>query len=267
MFITIRAPVYISFISVITIEQMSNLGDLTDLELRKALKGFGQSPGPITDSTRDVYRKKLASLIDSQERRPKKDLKNTPSTNVDVSPPPKNKTPSPPKNKVPLEKDTEILNTSETELAKYRDPQPSRTWPLLIPAFSLILIILALFIPNKNVAKQLLVLLVFSPVWYGIYRIISYYRQRRHSEMQSVCKLVEEVLELLQSPDSPVVMPILHIRDTILTPAERKDVKMTKLWTKTVKFIEDHESRVKVELVNVDGEDFRAWKWIGSRKL
>lgn len=85
--------------------------------------------------------------------------------------------------------------------------------------------------------------------------------------MQSVCKLVEEVLELLQSPDSPVLMPILHIRDTILTPAERKDVKMTKLWAKTVKFVEDHESRVKVELVNVDGEDFRAWKWIGSRKL
>lgn len=86
--------------------------------------------------------------------------------------------------------------------------------------------------------------------------------------MQSICKLVEEVLELLQSPDSPEgVMPILHIRDTILTPAERKDVNMTKLWAKAVKFIEEHESRVKVELVNVDGDDFRAWKWIGSKKL
>lgn len=247
---------------------MEDIRDFSDIELRKALKNYGQSPGPITDSTREVYRKKLASLIETRDKRPKLDAKTLPSTDSDISTPQIKKVQSSsPKKKAALESKTEALNTSGTELEK-SDPKPSYTWPLMIPAASLLFIIIALYFEKKNVAKQILILLVLSPFWYIIKWIINNYRQRRRSEMQSVCKLVEEVLELLQSPDSPEgVMPILHIRDTILTPAERKDIKMTKLWTRTVKFIEEHESRVKVELVNVDGEDFRAWKWIGSKKL
>lgn len=41
---------------------MSDINKLSDAELMSELKKLGVSPGPITSSTRDVYRRKLAKL-------------------------------------------------------------------------------------------------------------------------------------------------------------------------------------------------------------
>ena len=81
-------------------------------------------------------------------------------------------------------------------------------------------------------------------------------------EQDLVYDLVEKSLELLQSPDNPQSMPVLHIRDTLLTPSERKTSKNKKIWNKVVKHIESTESRVKVDMENIEGDDYKTWKWV-----
>lgn len=41
---------------------MDDVGKMSDSELARELKHLGVSPGPITSSTREVYRRKLAKL-------------------------------------------------------------------------------------------------------------------------------------------------------------------------------------------------------------
>ncbi|KAI2796002.1 hypothetical protein RDWZM_006995 [Blomia tropicalis] len=99
--------------------------------------------------------------------------------------------------------------------------------------------------------------------------LISYfiYRRSKHvaSEEQAlVYDLIEKSIELLQSPDEPQSMPVLHIRDTLLSPSERKSTKFRRIWNRVVNHIENSESRVKVEFKKIDGEDFKAWKWIAA---
>lgn len=95
--------------------------------------------------------------------------------------------------------------------------------------------------------------------------ILFYKRSKKLAteEQDIVYDLVEKSLELLQSPDtSPGSMPVLHIRDTLLTPSERKTAKYKKIWNKVVKHIESTESRVKVDLESIEGDDYKTWKWL-----
>lgn len=299
---------------------LDNVGSLTDQELREALKSYNQAPGPITESTRNLYRKKLASLIEQEQdvqvapteavNSPDKsqlsflngpldwdDDDDTSDEDFNVQEEESddyddeedeeeededNEVPEELSEDVKLSSTTHEGDTTMTSVIVGSDSAPnriSRVILMVVVSFFVALFSLYLYTSNnqkllthlqpfKNVTKQLFVLVALSPIGYGLYRIINFYRARRHQEMQRVSGLVTEALELLQSPDNPTgLMPILHIRDTLLTPAERKAKKMVGLWKQAVKFIEEHESRVKVELVNIDGEDFRAWKWIGSKKL
>lgn len=307
--------------------EAERVGELTDHELREALKGYNQAPGPITDSTRNLYRKKLISLIEEA----KNDLRK--ATPAGVSPgtaylahggdddddedtsdeeyiaqdeesddededEEDEEEEDEDEDEDDLEEfDNELgdeikLSSTTTEneslttsMMAASDAAPNRiSRGILIMLVSFFVAIFSLYLfssnnykllipsqPFKNLTKQLLILIGLTyTIGYIAYRIFRSYRLRRHREMQRVCDLVSEALELLQSPDNPNpkgLMPILHIRDTLLTPAERKTKSAINLWSKAVKFIEEHESRVKVEIVNIDGEDFRAWKWIGTRKL
>lgn len=263
-------------------EKSVSVRSLSDHELRAALKDHGVSPGPITDSTRELYRKKLESILEDNEEEPTTEERGAESELEDES------------SDEPFEVDEEELNESsdsyseETEEHNEEEevsedsqdyPQahqsPSKVKFYFVSLISLLVVTISIYLYTnnnlkiyKNLTRQLLILLTLSPIGYIIYRTYRFYMARRYEENKRVCELVSEALELLQSPENPKgLMPILHIRDTLLTPAERKAKKTIKVWQKVVKFIEEHESRVKVELVNIDGEDFRAWKWIGSRKL
>lgn len=315
---------------------LDNVSSLTDPELREALKEYGQSPGPITDSTRTLYRKKLVSLIGGE------------TSEVASSTP--RQSPAPKVSKITilsnlddedsetsdedfvvdeedlddddeseasgesvedvddddddvddddnesssedlldeLEGDTSKLSEKEfikanlsSSTSSATDVSPNRiSLGILITLISFFIAIFSYYLystnnlrllvpsqPLKNMTKQLLIVLALSPLGYFFYKVFSHVQLCRRQDNQKVNDLVDEALELLQSPDNPRgQMPVLHIRDTLLTPAERKSKRMINLWNKTVKFVEDHESRVRVEIVNIDGEDFRAWKWIGSRK-
>lgn len=292
--------------------QINKITSLTDHELREALKEYDQKPGPITDSTRNLYRKKLASLMEQAG------FANSPRAKVDVESNFNNDDDDDTSDEDYIaheeEEDDDISDEDDEdedfdedngELMNelYEDIKLSSTTgegdnlttsmigpdaaPNRISRYILTILVsffVAIFSfylyssnnykllippqPFKNITRQLLVLLALSPIGYIAYKTVRFFRARHHKEMQRVCGLVNEALELLQSPDNPKgLMPILHIRDTLLTPAERKAKNTIKIWKKAVEFIEQHESRVKVELVNIDGEDFRAWKWIGSRKV
>ncbi|KAF7491808.1 Inner nuclear membrane protein Man1 [Sarcoptes scabiei] len=97
--------------------------------------------------------------------------------------------------------------------------------------------------------------------------LLTYYRYKKLLEVQeqeTIYDLIDKSMELLQSPDEPQSMPVLHIRDTLLSPAEKKSSKYKRIWNKVVDHIENTESRVKVEYKKIDGEDFKAWKWIAN---
>lgn len=53
---------------------------------------------------------------------------------------------------------------------------------------------------------------------------------------------------------------ISHVYDTIIAHSERKSQKS--LWNKILKFINDHESRIRVETQFIDGEETLVWRWI-----
>lgn len=99
---------------------------------------------------------------------------------------------------------------------------------------------------------------------YAVYTYVLYKKRVVSEEQEQVMELVEKSIELLQSPDNPQSMPVLHIRDTLLSMSERKNSKYNRIWDKVVKFIEAKESRVKVELENIDGEDYKTWKWVAT---
>ena len=293
---------------------MDNVISMTDHEIRAALKRFDISPGPITDSTRNLYRKKLASLIGEQDANgdsshlttqnkaklqiEEEDEDDTSDEDFEVQEEEMDEEDEEDDEELEEEEedlmselqddDVTLSRMSNSRIAdlSFRSNHPEASANrisrgILISIISFFVLIFGLYLlstnnlplseylrPYRDITKWLVLLLALSPFGYIAYRTIRYYRLRSFEHNQKVCDLVSEALELLQSPDNPKgLMPILHIRDTLLTPAERKTKSSNVLWQKAVKFIEDHESRVKVELVNIDGEDFRAWKWIGSRKL
>lgn len=303
---------------------MDNVNILTDQELRAALKKYNVTAGPITDSTRNLYRKKLASTIEENEP----DLTPVSSQETVKSSPRAKSTAAAAPAQVIEEEDEEdtsdeefyvreedLEDEEEDDDEEFEDEEEedvlselqdddltlsrmnatgmgdlttrSLAEPgasasrisvgILISLISFFVVIISYYLLSKNnldlsslrpFKSILLVLALFSPVTFIAYKTFRYYRTKSHEENKRVCKLVSEAIELLQSPDNPKgLMPVLHIRDTLLTPAERKSKQMSATWNKALKFIEEHESRIKVELVNIDGEDFRAWKWIGTRKL
>ncbi|KAH0618798.1 hypothetical protein JD844_018275 [Phrynosoma platyrhinos] len=52
---------------------------------------------------------------------------------------------------------------------------------------------------------------------------------------------------------------ILHIRDTLIPPQDRK--KMKRVWDRAVDFLASNESRIQTESHRVAGEDMLVWRW------
>ena len=87
-------------------------------------------------------------------------------------------------------------------------------------------------------------------------------KEQANREQGIFFDLLEKSLELLQSPDEPGSMPVLHIRDTLISPQEKKDHSILKAWSKVVAYIEDKESRVQVSHEEIEGEHFKTWRWV-----
>ena len=55
-------------------------------------------------------------------------------------------------------------------------------------------------------------------------------------------------------------LAVTHVRDVLIPLKERK--AKVALWSKAVQFLEDNESRVRAEIQQIEGEDYRVWRWL-----
>ena len=81
--------------------------------------------------------------------------------------------------------------------------------------------------------------------------------------------MVELIIDLLARHQSAMLserrpqdayLAVTHVRDVLIPLKERKS--KLKLWNKAVQFLEDNESRVRPEIQQIEGEDFRVWRWL-----
>lgn len=108
------------------------------------------------------------------------------------------------------------------------------------------------------------VLATGSGLGFLIYYFYNRFKNQQLKEKELLFELVEKSIELLQSPDEPQSLPILHIRDMLLNPQQRKSSYYIRIWDQVVQFIENNESRIKSSLENIDGEDYKTWKWVAT---
>ncbi|XP_067125982.1 inner nuclear membrane protein Man1-like [Centruroides vittatus] len=102
----------------------------------------------------------------------------------------------------------------------------------------------------------------------GIFFTMKLYKKKKALEQKKVFSLVEDIIDLLKkqnekrkaSSDVEPVLAIAHVRDMLIPPAERKSY--LQLWEKAVKFLEENESRVRVERQTIEGEDYKVWRWL-----
>ncbi|KAK6635002.1 hypothetical protein RUM44_000251 [Polyplax serrata] len=112
---------------------------------------------------------------------------------------------------------------------------------------------------------------------YIVYMFWNHYKRSRKEENEQVMAMVEKILEHvsevadrgnsgIDSNGSLTSIPqdyvaVRHVHDTLIHPTERQ--KMTRIWEKAVKFIEENESRIRTEVQQVWGEDAAVWRWLG----
>lgn len=94
-------------------------------------------------------------------------------------------------------------------------------------------------------------------------------RSQREKEEQELYSMVEMIIDTLarhhaamlaERRPSEAFLAVTHVRDELIPLKERK--AKLKLWNKAVQFLEDNESRVRPEIQQIEGEDYRVWRWL-----
>ncbi|XP_065184560.1 inner nuclear membrane protein Man1-like [Sycon ciliatum] len=121
-----------------------------------------------------------------------------------------------------------------------------------------------------SAATQALLFAFLSFLLVLLFIAIRMFVQRREADRQLVFSLVDKILKHLQqvhaaslsgsSDTSSSAVPISHVRDALLPPAERQS--QSAVWEKAVTWINQRESRVRIETRRIAGEDFIVWRWI-----
>lgn len=103
----------------------------------------------------------------------------------------------------------------------------------------------------------------------GIQRGWKLYQSYQKKQRDEIYSMVEQIIDVISQETEDSGEPYIsidHVRDTLILPQNRD--KMAKIWDAAVKFIQASESRVRMEVQSVDGEDCRVWRWLshGSPK-
>lgn len=102
-----------------------------------------------------------------------------------------------------------------------------------------------------------------------VHQLVTANCRQREKEEQDVYSMVEMIIDLLARHQAAMVaehrphdafLAVTHVRDVLIPLKERKS--KLKLWNKAVQFLEDNESRVRPEIQQIQGEDFRVWRWL-----
>ncbi|CAK1599141.1 unnamed protein product [Parnassius mnemosyne] len=97
----------------------------------------------------------------------------------------------------------------------------------------------------------------------GLQRFYKYYVRYQKKKSEEIYSMVEQIIDIISQETEDSGEPYIsvdHVRDTLISPQNRE--KMASTWDAAVKFIQKNESRVRMEVQSVDGEDCRVWRWI-----
>ncbi|KAF7253311.1 LEM domain-containing protein 2 [Varanus komodoensis] len=102
---------------------------------------------------------------------------------------------------------------------------------------------------------------------WGILILLKYYWRKREEEERTMYEMVQKIIaavqghykEWEQNLERYPYVGILHIRDTLIPPQDRK--KMKRVWDRAVDFLASNESRIQTESHRVAGEDMLVWRW------
>ncbi|GBP76724.1 Inner nuclear membrane protein Man1 [Eumeta japonica] len=89
------------------------------------------------------------------------------------------------------------------------------------------------------------------------------YQKRKTEEVYSMVEQIIDVISQETEDSEEPYISVDHVRDTLISPQNRE--KMAAVWDAAVKFIQQNESRVRMEVQSVDGEDCRVWRWVSAR--
>lgn len=94
-----------------------------------------------------------------------------------------------------------------------------------------------------------------------IYKCIKSYRDTRK---EMVTLLINDITSIVreQSTDEGGAIVINHLRDKLIPLAQRKELEWA--WIEAIRFIEENESRIQIEVGNRNGEDCRMMRWIDT---
>lgn len=99
----------------------------------------------------------------------------------------------------------------------------------------------------------------------GLQRLYKYYLSYQKKKSEEIYSMVEQIIDVISQETEDSGEPYIsvdHVRDTLISPPNRE--KMYSTWDAAVKFIQKNESRVRMEVQSVDGEDCRVWRWVAS---
>ncbi|XP_063824415.1 inner nuclear membrane protein Man1-like isoform X1 [Ostrinia nubilalis] len=114
-----------------------------------------------------------------------------------------------------------------------------------------------------SAGSTLIVVGVMSLLLLGLQRAYKYYVTYQKRKSEEVYSMVEQIIQVISQETEDSGEPYIsvdHVRDTLISPQNRE--KMSSVWDAAVKFIQRNESRVRMEVQSVDGEDCRVWRWI-----
>lgn len=107
---------------------------------------------------------------------------------------------------------------------------------------------------------------IISILMLGLHRLYKYYVAYQKRKREDIYSMVEQIIDVISQETEDSGEPYIsvdHVRDTLISPQNRE--KMASVWDAAVKFIQKNESRVRMEVQSVDGEDCRVWRWVSSQ--
>ncbi|KAK3517481.1 hypothetical protein QTP70_012532 [Hemibagrus guttatus] len=119
-----------------------------------------------------------------------------------------------------------------------------------------------------TVIYRVLLLIAGIGIVYGVLRYMKYRWRREEEETRQMFDMVERIIDVLKShneacqenKDLQPYLPILHLRDSLVQPQDRK--KMKKVWDRAVTFLSASESRIRTETQRIEGADLQVWRWL-----
>lgn len=106
------------------------------------------------------------------------------------------------------------------------------------------------------------VLVVFVVLYVCVVR----YKAWKDRRQQQVYTLAEQITAMVKEhAEQPNCKePFLaqaHVRDMLISPAQRK--QLSGVWQAAVAYLERHETQLRAELQQVEGESWMVWRWLG----